>query len=78
MWDAAHESGNALLRAAVECETNLCRARRRCWLKDWLRVLQCGLGDIATGQLGSKVEEACVRDWNLTGIVKLPSLQMIA
>ena len=62
MWDTAHDSGNVLLRAAVECETNLCRTGRKCWLKDWLRVLQCELGDIATGQLGSKVEAACVRE----------------
>ena len=62
MWDTARDSGNALLRAAVECETSLCQAGRKCWLKNWLQVLRCELGDIVAGQLGDKVEEACVRE----------------
>lgn len=68
LWATIRGSGNALLHAAIDCEVELCRSGRgKYWLRNWLKVMQCGLEDTDAGRLGSKVGEACIREleWGL-------------
>jgi len=63
LWATARDSDNVLLNAAVACEVEMCqRGRGKCWLKQWLKALQCGIEDIEAGRMGSKAEAACIRE----------------